>query len=76
MLIVVIIGASLIAAGGAMFGIAAARIFWAQDLRHALELKVIWDKTRAAMESTISNQSSTIETQKRTIAIIKGETTR
>lgn len=77
----VILGAALIAVGGGMFGVGAARILWAQDLHHVLKLKVSWEKSRTAMENTIDSQDRTIDalkrtidTQKRTIAIIDGRT--
>lgn len=45
--------AGLLAFAGAAFGVVAARCFWAEDLRHAQELNMIWKRTEAHMQERI-----------------------
>jgi hypothetical protein len=60
-----ILAAILLAAAGAFFGALSARLFWADDLHHALQLRSIWDKTEVAMRQTIDSQSKQIAILKR-----------
>lgn len=56
MIVIVITSAALLAMSGALFGTVMARLFWADDLRHVQELRVIWDKTKTHLESSITAQ--------------------
>ena len=63
-------GAMLLSMGGALFGIGVARALWADDLRRTEELKVYWDNSRTAMESTIDSLRRNIETKDRRIEML------
>ena len=59
-LTITILGAILIVVGGGAFGVGTARLLWAEDLHRAQELHQIWDRTKAAMSSTIASQDEMI----------------
>lgn len=63
--------AMVLAIAGAFFGVVIARIVWGDDLRHSLELKEYWDKSKTAMEGTIASQQRSIQAQEHTITILK-----
>lgn len=58
---------AILAISGGCVGAVTARIFWAQDLTDARNLKVMWDKTYTALNSTIASQERTIAIQNETI---------
>ena len=51
-----ILAAALLAMVSAGFGVAFARLVWAQDLKQAQQLRLIWDKTEKAMREHIEIQ--------------------
>jgi len=57
--------AIVLAIAGVIFGIAIARLVWAQDLEQAQSIDRIRSRTEAAMRGTI-------ETQEKIIAALKG----
>jgi len=51
-----VISAGLLAMAGALFGAIGARVFWAEDLHHAQQLRKIWNETEKALQETIAFQ--------------------
>lgn len=62
---VAIYAAALLSMVSALFGIALARLIWAEDLKFTLELKENWDATQRAYEGTIEAQRKQIEMLKK-----------
>lgn len=58
--------ALLLAMAGTVFGVCMARLVWADDLKHALRLRELWEQTRTSMEETIKSQQSQIDILRRT----------
>lgn len=50
-----ILSSMLLVAGGAFFGIIAARVLWAEDLQHAQRIDEIRSRTQKALEGTIES---------------------
>ena len=51
-----IILAALLAIAGAAFGAIGARVFWAEDLHHAQQLRRIWNETEKVLRQEIELQ--------------------
>lgn len=68
---IAVLAAGALAMVSAFFGICIARAVWADDLRHAENLRVSWDKQQASMEETIAAMGKTIEYKDETIAILQ-----
>lgn len=60
----VVAAVMIVAAAGAFAGVVLARAVWANDLRHARELRAIWTQTEKHLRDTIA-------AQERHIALLK-----
>lgn len=56
-----------IAMSSAIFGVLVARMVWADDLRHAQELKSSWDRQKQSYETIIGYKDQSIASHKKTI---------
>lgn len=58
------LAAAVLAMAGAMFGVAMARLLWADDLKHAQRIDEIRRRTEVALKNTIESLERQIATQK------------
>lgn len=63
------LAAAAIAIASAMFGAGMARVIWADDLRHAMEIDEIRSQTEGYLQSQIKSLEETVEVQKKTIKL-------
>ncbi len=57
--------AGALAMVGALFGVVFARFVWASDLKHAEQLRKIWDQTERSLQEQIRSQQEQIKLLRR-----------
>lgn len=54
------LGAAIIAAGSALFGVGTARVLWADDLKHAQRIDSLRSQTEGHLRETIKHLESQV----------------
>lgn len=68
---VVVTGAMVLAAAGALFGVVLARVLWTEDLRQAIHIDEIRSRTETSLRGSIAAQERMIALKDQLIVLLK-----